>query len=60
MPQSRYQSPIGTLLLTSDGSQINAVSFTSETDTITDQADEIIDACKRQLDEYFFGHKASV
>jgi methylated-DNA-[protein]-cysteine S-methyltransferase len=55
MPQSRYQSPIGTLLLTSDGSQINAVSFTSETDTITDQADEIIDACKRQLDEYFLG-----
>lgn len=55
MPQSPYQSPIGTLLLTSDGSQINAVSFTSETDTITDQADEIIDACKRQLDEYFFG-----
>lgn len=57
MPQSRYQSPIGTLLLTSDGSQINAVSFTSETDTITDQADEIIDACKRQLDEYFMGRR---
>jgi methylated-DNA-[protein]-cysteine S-methyltransferase len=57
MPQSRYQSPIGTLLLISDGSQINAVSFTSETDNITDQADEIIDACKRQLDEYFMGRR---
>ncbi len=52
-----FQSPIGFLILKSDGQSIHEISF-SEKDTLDQNACEVLDRCNAQLANYFSGKKA--
>ena len=52
---SVYDSPVGPLLLTSDGTFLTGLTFGEGTQKQQGGDDEVISLCKRQLDEYFAG-----
>jgi len=55
MYQLSYYSPVGHLLLKSDGEFITEISF-SEVDNLMNNACEILEKCTNQLASYFSGH----
>ncbi len=52
--QSSLSSPLGFLIIRSDGRSINGISF-SETDLQTQISCEVLEVCKDQLEGYFSG-----
>lgn len=52
--QISYNSPVGFLILTSDGQSVSSVSF-SENDIQEKQPCEVLEKCREQLDQYFSG-----
>ena len=49
-----FNSPLGLLILKSDGQSVTAVSF-SETDILEQNSCEVLESCKAQLTDYFLG-----
>jgi methylated-DNA-[protein]-cysteine S-methyltransferase len=54
--QTCMASPLGTLVLKSDGQSITVVSF-SEIELQKSNSCEVLDDCKKQLDSYFAGQR---
>jgi methylated-DNA-[protein]-cysteine S-methyltransferase len=52
--QISFNSPLGYLILKSDGQSVTAISF-SENDIQEQNSCEVLDSCKAQLDDYFSG-----
>lgn len=52
--QTSFKSPLGFLILKSDGHSITAVSF-SENDIQEQNSCEVLEECKTQLQDYFSG-----
>lgn len=52
--QISFNSPLGFLILKSDGQSVTAVSF-SENDIQEQNSCEVLETCKTQLDDYFNG-----
>ena len=52
--QISFKSPLGFLILKSDGQSVTAISF-SENDIQEQNSCEVLDSCKAQLDDYFSG-----
>lgn len=52
--QISFNSPLGFLILKSDGQSVTAISF-SENDIQEQNSCEVLDSCKAQLDDYFSG-----
>ncbi|HZL09446.1 MAG TPA: methylated-DNA--[protein]-cysteine S-methyltransferase [Prolixibacteraceae bacterium] len=52
--QSSYKSPLGFLILKSDGQSIVGISF-SEDDIPEQNPCEVLEKCKKQLENYFSG-----
>lgn len=52
--QTSFQSPVGFLILKSDGQAITSVSF-SETDLQEQNSCAVLETCKEQLADYFSG-----
>ena len=54
--QSSFISPVGFLILKSDGQSITGISF-SETDIQEQNSCEVLEKCQGQLDAYFSGNR---
>jgi methylated-DNA-[protein]-cysteine S-methyltransferase len=52
--QISFNSPLGFLILKSDGQSVTAIFF-SENDIQEQNSCEVLDSCKAQLDDYFSG-----
>ena len=49
-----YESPVGTIEITGDASEITGIKFTDCAQTV-ENSNEITENCKKQLEEYFSG-----
>jgi len=56
--QQTYQSPVGNMLLISDGTSITSVSF-NESEIQESNSCDILEICKTQLTNYFAGETES-
>jgi methylated-DNA-[protein]-cysteine S-methyltransferase len=56
--QTSFNSPVGCLILKSNGQAITVVSF-SEIDLQEENTCEVLESCKAQLDDYFSGKSLS-
>ncbi len=57
MKQTIVESPVGPLLLSSDGKGICGISFLNDHDASSTEPDEIIIQAKKELEEYFIGKR---
>lgn len=59
MNRQIYTSPLGTLLLTSDGQSLTGLAFVQQTDTVgAGEGDAVLGCAARWLDAYFAGRPA--
>lgn len=57
MRQTIIESPVGPLLLSSDGKGICGISFSRNRDVASTEPDEIILQAQKELEEYFLGKR---
>ena len=56
--QTSFKSPLGFLILKSDGQSVTAISF-SENDIQEQNPCTVLESCKAQLDDYFAGKSSA-
>ena len=56
---SYYKSPVGLLKLQCSDKHIKSVTFSDNEEVIESETHKILQACSKQLDEYFAGKRKS-
>lgn len=52
-----YQTPLGTMKITSDSTHILSIKFVENTNNTQNQTNQVIEQCKQELAEYFAGKR---